>query len=62
MNSIQIIASMGTLAVVTSVSEKVAEALGQTVIANYIRVGGVSAGIITGIGLAIKALGMLKGL
>lgn len=62
MEATKIILSMGGLAVVCAVGESISEVLGQVKIANYIRVGGVSAGAITAMGLIIKALEMLKGL
>lgn len=62
MEATKIILSMGGLAVVASVGESIAEVLGQTKIANYIRVGAVSGGAITAIGLVVKALSMLKGI
>lgn len=60
MSSVQIILGMGTLALVASACESISEVLGQTKIANYIRVSAIGAGIITTIGIITKALEMFK--
>ena len=62
MSSTAIIISLGGLAVATAVGEKISNAIGQTEIATYIKVGGISASGITAIGLVYKLLGMLKGM
>lgn len=62
MNSTSIIVSLGGLAVATAVGGKIASALGEMDIAQYIKVAGVSASGLTAIGIIMKLLSMLKGL
>ena len=62
MNTTTIIISLGGLAVATAVCEKIANSIGQTEIATYIKVGGISGSGIVAIGLAYKLLSTLKGI
>ena len=61
MNCTAIIITLGGLGVATAVGEKISNAIGQTEIATYIKVGGTSGAGIVAIGLVYKLLSMLKG-
>ena len=61
MNTTTVIITLGGLSVATAIASKIAGAIGEVDIANYIKVAGVSGAGITAIGLVYKLLGMLKG-
>ena len=54
-----IIVTMGSIAVASAIASKIANNFGETDIAQYIKVAGVSGAGITAIGLVIKLLKMI---